>query len=383
MTTTPPPRTPRSRRADAHRSATRALAAVATALLGAGVLAACGSSDGPTGAGSAGQDGDGPSVVASTSVYADIARQVAGENATVESVISDPTADPHSYEASPADAARVATADLVVYNGGGYDSFVDLALENAGEVPVVRAVDEFARVTGEAVPAHTHDHGAHAGQDDDSGHDDHAGDDDHAGQGNHASKDAHAEHDDHAHASGINEHVWFHLPTTAAVAEQVANQLAELDPENADEYRANAESFGDALTPLEAQVDQIHDRGHFAYAQTERIGAHLFDAAHLVDETPRGFLSSVEDDADPSAADLTAMLDLLQEREVSFLAYNSQTETGVTSRVRDAAEEAGVVVVELTETLPDDTDYLTWITDIVGDLAAALDGATPVDDDDH
>ena len=77
------------------------------------------------------------------------------------------------------------------------------------------------------------------------------------------------------------------------------------------------------------------------------------------------------------------MLDLLQEREVSFLAYNSQTETGVTSRVRGAAEEAGVVVVELTETLPDDTDYLTWITDIVGDLAAALDGATPVDDDDH
>ena len=380
MTITPQPRTTRSRRTDtrradvrrtpARRSTTRALAAVATALVGAGVLTACGSSDGATGAGAGGADGDGPSVVASTSVYADIAQQVAGENASVESVISDPTADPHSYEASPADAARVATADLVVYNGGGYDSFVDLALENTGEVPVVRAVDEFARVTGEAVPEDTHDHGADAGQDEGHGeHDDHSDND--------------ADHDDHAHESGTNEHVWFSLPTTAAVAEQVATRLAELDPENADEYRANARSFGDALTPLEAQIDQIHDRGHFAYAQTERIGAHLFDAAHLADKTPRGFLSSVEDDADPSAADLTAMLDLLDTRQVSFLAYNSQTETGVTSRVREAAEEAGVVVVDLTETLPDGTDYLTWITDIVGDLAAALDGATPVDDDDH
>ena len=363
----------------------RALALLATALLGAGALTACGG-----GSDSALTGGDGPTVVASTTVYADIVQQVAGPGVTVEAVISDPTADPHSYEASPADAARVAGADLVVYNGGGYDSFVDLALDNAGDVPVVRAVDEYARVTGEAAPSHDHAH-------DDAGHDDHAND--HAGHDGHDHDDAgHDRHahdgtddagddqgdDDtatgghtHSHESGTNEHVWFSLPTVAAVAERTAEELSELDPEHADDYRANARHFGAQLDPLRQQLDEIHDRGHFPYAQTERIGAHLFDTAHMVDLTPRGFLASVEDDTDPAAADLAALLALLDERRVAFLAYNSQTGTAVTARVRDAAESADVVVVDLTETLPDGTDYLTWMRGVVDDLTRALDGATP------
>ena len=167
------------------------------------------------------------------------------------------------------------------------------------------------------------------------------------------------------------------------MAERVAEELSEIDPEHASDYQANARTFGDALVPLEAQLDEIADRGHFPYAQTERIGAHLFDAAHLDDLTPRGFLSSVEDDTDPAAADLAAMLTLLDERQVDFLAYNSQTETAVTSRVRDAAEKADVVVVDLTETLPDGVDYLTWMRAIVEDLTSALAGATPEDHGDH
>ena len=367
------------RTAGARRTGTpRTLGLIATALLGSAALTAC---SGDSNSATAG--GDGPSVVASTTVYADIVSQVAGDNASVEAVISDPTADPHSYEASPADAAEVATADLVVYNGGGYDSFVDLALANADDVPVVRAVDEYARVTGEAAPEHDHgdnDGLGHAGDDDadHAGHDhgdeqgDEQGDDDTAAGGH-----------DHSHDSATNEHVWFNLPTSAAVAEQVAEELSAIDPEHTDEYQANARAFGEALDPLSQQLDEIHDRGHFPYAQTERIGAHLFDTAHMVDLTPRGFLASVEDDTDPAAADLAALLDLINERQVAFLAYNSQTGTAVTARVRDAAEKADVVVVDLTETLPDGTDYLTWMGDIVDSLTRALEGAAPEDDGGH
>lgn len=343
----------------------RALALAAAALLGGGVLTACGT-DGDAGAGD-----DGPTVVASTTVYADIAEQVAGDNASVESVISDPAADPHSYEASPADAAAVAGADLVVYNGAGYDAFVDMALDNAGDVPVVRGVDEFERVTGASVDGHDH------------------GQEDHAEEGSGAEGDAaegsgaEDDHADHAHEAAGNEHVWFSLPTAAAVAERVAEELAAIDSGNAEQYRDNARAFADALTPLEARLDEIDDRGHFPYAQTERVGAHLFEAAHLTDLTPRGFLASVEDDTDPSAADLAAMLDLLAERRVAFLAFNTQTETSVTARVRDAAEDADLVVVDLTETLPEGADYIGWMTGIVDDLSGALADATPVGDGGH
>lgn len=329
------------------RSARRAGAlAAALALLGS-ALTAC-STDGTDGS------GDGVRIVASTTVYADIAERVAGPDVSVEAVIADPAADPHSYEASPTDAAAVAGADLVVYNGAGYDSFVDRALGADGEVPVVRAVDEFARVTSTTVDAH--DHGAGDGGD-------------------------HEGHDHAAEPVGpgatTNEHVWFHLPTAAAVAERIAEELAALDAPRAETYRANAEAFGEEIAALETTVDGIHDRGHFAYAQTEPIGAHLFEMAHMVDETPRGFLASIEDDSDPSAADLTATLDLLREKKVDFLAFNTQTETAVTARVRDAARDAGVPVVELTETLPDGEHYISWMTGLVSDLDRALAQAEP------
>ncbi|MDX2357007.1 metal ABC transporter solute-binding protein, Zn/Mn family [Dietzia sp. PP-33] len=347
-----------------HHRLTRAAALTAAALVTGAVLTACGGGD-DTADENAGAPA-GPTIVASTTVYADIAEQVAGGNATVESVISDAAADPHSYEASPADAAAVTDADLVVYNGAGYDSFVDRALGNAADVPVVRAVDEYARVTGETIAEHSH------GEESEEHGDDH--------------DDEHGEvHDDeaHGHDSETNEHVWFSLPTAAAVAERVAEELAEIDEANAEEYRDNARRFADGLTPLEEQIDEIHDRGHFPYAQTERIGAHLFDAAHMVDLTPSGFLASVEDDTDPSAADLSATLDLIDESRVAFLAFNTQTETAVTARVREAAESADVAVVDLAETLPEDADYTSWMTDIVDSLSSALQGATPVSDGGH
>lgn len=308
----------------AHRR--RAATFAAATLLVGGALTAC-TSDGADESGR----GDGPRVVASTSVYGDIARRISGDSASVESVVSDPTADPHSFDASPAEAARVTAADLVVYNGAGYDSFVDRALGNSPDVPVVRAVDEFARVAS-----------------------------------------AELEGSDTA----SNEHVWFSPPTVTAVADRIADELARLDAANAPTYQENAREFAASITPLISRIEALHDRGNLPYAQTEPVGAHLFALAQMDDATPRGLLAAVEDDSDPSAADLAATLDLLREHRVAFLAYNTQTATGVTGRIRDTAGEAGVPVVEITETLPDGQDYVSWMTHIVDDLESAVAAAT-------
>src|SRR5690242_9257123 len=65
------------------------------------------------------------SVMASTNVWGSVASAIAGDHASVKAIISNPADDPHSFEASPADAASVADAALMVYNGGGYDHWVD------------------------------------------------------------------------------------------------------------------------------------------------------------------------------------------------------------------------------------------------------------------
>src|SRR6478735_8654552 len=67
--------------------------------------------------------GRGLQVVASTNVYGDIARQIAGPSAHVTSILSDPNADPHLFEARTSNGLAVARAKVVIANGLGCDAF--------------------------------------------------------------------------------------------------------------------------------------------------------------------------------------------------------------------------------------------------------------------
>ena len=80
---------------------------------------------------------EGLSIVASTNVYGDIAASIAGDLATVTSIIDSPAIDPHSYEASAQDQLAIAGADLVIENGGGYDPFIDTLVEGSETSAVV------------------------------------------------------------------------------------------------------------------------------------------------------------------------------------------------------------------------------------------------------
>ena len=62
-------------------------------------------------------------VVAGENFWGDIATQLGGARANVESVVTDPNADPHEYESSTNDARAFATASLVILNGAGYDDW--------------------------------------------------------------------------------------------------------------------------------------------------------------------------------------------------------------------------------------------------------------------
>jgi zinc/manganese transport system substrate-binding protein len=62
-------------------------------------------------------------VVAGQSFWGDIATQLGGSKASVQSVVTDPNADPHEYETSTNDARAFADADFVILNGAGYDDW--------------------------------------------------------------------------------------------------------------------------------------------------------------------------------------------------------------------------------------------------------------------
>jgi zinc/manganese transport system substrate-binding protein len=265
-----------------------------------------------------------PSVVASTNVWGSVANAVSGDHASVKAIISNPADDPHSFEVTPADAASIADASLVVYNGGGYDHWVDDVLATHKDV---QAVDAYSLLSA-SVP------------------------------------------------QPANEHVFYDLETAKEVAKRIAEKLSQADAQHAEDYKANADQFAqqaDTLAAAERAIGASHPGA--TVVATEPVAHYLLTNSGIVDKTPEGFTKAIEADTDPSPADLAALLDLIKNRQVSALVYNSQTQTNVTEQIQAAANQASVPIITVTETLPAGVDYLTWQRQTVDQLATQLDKA--------
>ncbi|MFC4854391.1 metal ABC transporter solute-binding protein, Zn/Mn family [Actinophytocola glycyrrhizae] len=256
-------------------------------------------------------------VVASTNVWGSVAAAVGGDDVSVRSLIDDPSADPHSYADKPEDATLLTDADVVVYNGGGYDDFFTKLVDAAGaDAKQVVAYDESGLPEGE------------------------------------------------------NEHVWYDLDTVRKVADRVAAELGAVDPDNKDTYAANADAFDARLDEVATKADAITDGKVVA---TEPVAKYLLDAAGLTDVTPPEFAEAIEEETDPPIAAVADTMDLVSGKQVVALVNNDQTETNVTGQLNDAAKTAGVPIVNVSETLPPGvTDYVEWMTNQVDALATAV-----------
>ncbi|WP_258345303.1 metal ABC transporter solute-binding protein, Zn/Mn family [Saccharopolyspora gregorii] len=293
-------------------------------------------------------------VVATTNVWASVARAVGGQDVDVESIIDDPAADPHSYESSPQDAAKLSEADLVLLNGGGYDEFAEKILGAGGEKPTVQAFE------GE------HEHGDHAAEEHGSEPAEEHGAE-HAGE-------AHG-HEGHHHDHSVNEHVWYDLHVVRETADRVADELGELQPEKAQAFHDGAARFGEQIGGLEGRVQQISATEHGKKViVTEPVAHYLVEAAGLTDITPQSFVNSVEDGNDPSAASVAEIQNAVNSKQAAAVIYNPQTESPVTESVREGAEQNRTPVVEMTETLPQDQDYVRWMDGQISALQTALTG---------
>ncbi|QHE67320.1 metal ABC transporter solute-binding protein, Zn/Mn family [Rhodococcus sp. WAY2] len=317
-----------------------ATAAVGLSFAAALTLTACSSDTSSDGA---------LTVVASTNVWGSVAQAVAGDKVEVSSIITEPSSDPHSFEASPTDAAKLTDASLIVYNGGGYDHFVDDIINTGnGDQLSVNAFELFGA-------------GAHAGETAHEGE-----------EAGHEGEEAGHEGDVHEHGE-VNEHVWYDVATVDATAHAIAEKLGQLDPDNADVYTANAETFHGRLAEITAVTDGIAAAHKDApIAQTEPIAHYLVESAELNDVTPADFTSAIENGNDPAPAAIAATRQLITDKQVKAVVYNTQTQDKVTEDVRATAEAAGVPVVEVTETLPEGLDYIQWQTNTAQALAKAL-----------
>jgi zinc/manganese transport system substrate-binding protein len=273
------------------RALRRALVALIVVAVGA-----CGPSGSPPSA-----SGAPIPVLGAENFYADLLAQIGGSRVTASSILKDPSADPHEYEASPAAAKLVADSKLVIVNGIGYDDFMEKLL-GASTKPD-RIVINVQDVLG--------------------------------------TKD------------DVNVHVWYDPATMPKVAEAATAALAKLDPQNAAYFAEGKAKYLAALKPFNDKIAAMKTKYAGApIAFTENVAGYLTDAIGLDVLTPPEFMEAIESGTDPAPADVAAERDLLTGRKVKALLYNSQVTSPLTEQIRDLAVKSNVPVVAVAETIP-------------------------------
>ena len=260
-------------------------------------------------------------VVVSVDQWGDIVSELSGACANVKTVLASSSVDPHDYEPSPADAESFTGAKLVVVNGAGYDSWASkLAASSAAGAHVVSAAEVMKT------------------------------------------------------PDGANPHLWYLPSAVTAVADAVSAELTKIDPQAGDYFSRRRSQFTAAMAPYTGLIDKIKAGAPGkSYAATETVFDYQAHALGLVNKTPAGYQRASANESDPSPGDIDAFRNALAARQIDVLIYNTQTQGSIPEEIRAAAQQAGVPVVEVTETVPPgQTSFEGWqYAQLVG-LAKAL-----------
>jgi zinc/manganese transport system substrate-binding protein len=248
-------------------------------------------------------------VVAAENVWGSLAGQLGGEHAQVTSIIDRPDADPHDYEPTAADGRAVATAELIIVNGVGYDTWAG-KLAAAGTAGAVLDVGALLRV-----PA------------------------------------------------GGNPHRWYNPDDVRAVIDAITAGYQRADPADAAYFAYRH----DALlgTGLRTYFDLIAEiRAGYAgtpIGASESIVAMLAPATGLDLVTPATFLTAISQGADPSAADKALIDRQITGKAIKVYVYNRQNATPDVQAQIALARAHGIPVTTITETLvPAGASFQDW-----------------------
>ena len=296
------------------RSATFAVLALLSVL---GLLASCGggSKDATS---STVPDSNRTLVIATTPILGDLVRQVGGDQVNVE-VLIPLGADPHDFEPSAAQAARLRDASLIVANGLGLEERLESALDGAQKdgVPVFDVGEELDPLSITSADE----------------------------------KEGHAEEEAGGHGSE-DPHVWLDPERMATAASLVATQLATTTGLDAAPFQQRAATYADAARAAEAEARALlaklpaDQRKLITNHDALEYFAQRFNLEVIGTVIPGG--STL---AEPSAADLSRLVALIKANNVKAIFSESTVSSKL---IESLAREVGsqVSVVELsTDTL--------------------------------
>lgn len=259
-------------------------------------LEACGPAEG----GASGPIAERPvNVVATTSMIADLAREVGGDRVEVEGLMG-PGVDPHLYRPRESDVARLVGADVVLFNGLELEGKMGEVLEQVEGRGIVAA--PVAEVLDEGVLLRPPEF-----------------------------------------EGAFDPHVWMDVSLWQEVAGAVADALAEVDPTHAQTYADNAAAYRARLDSLEAWV-----RGRVAEVpEDQRVLVTAHDAFNYFGRA-YGFevrgLQGLSTATEAGTADVRDLAAFVAERRIPAMFVETSVSPRNIEAVQRAVEARGFAV---------------------------------------
>ncbi|RNE29576.1 metal ABC transporter solute-binding protein [Lacticaseibacillus paracasei] len=298
----------------------RLLAGISVALL-AIFAVACGSNGAAKQSSSTGSK---IQVVASLDFYGEVAKAVGGNKVSVQSIINNPAVDPHDYEPTTKVGKSVASADLVVASGIGYDGWMDKVVKSADKSKnYLRVADDLMNKK-----------------------------------------------------EGDNEHIWYDPRTMPKLANTLADKFAKKDPADKATFKANAKKYIASLDDLNTLINKLKSKvnGQLVDVSEPVFGYALDYLGYKVNDDH--FSKSTEDGTDYSAKDIHGIETDIKEKKIAFFVNNIQASSKTVNQLVKLAEQNNVPVLKVTETLPKGKNYRTWMTSQYQQLEKIQDQAT-------
>lgn len=274
---------------------------VAAVILAAGCGRADDRSDALGGGAEAAADGT-LTVVTTLFPQYDFARQIAGTHAEVSLVLL-PGMESHMYDPTPGDMIEISEADMFIYTGAEMEPWAG-ELADSVDMTGVRIVD------------------ASSGVDLMKEEDEHDHEEEH-------------EHEGHHHDHTYDPHIWLDMRNAMQMVETIADAFCEIDPANADDYRANADAYLEQLDELDTELREIvadGTRRDIVFGGRFAYGYFI----HGYDLDYESVYDSCSADTEPSMAQMADVIDYMKENQVRYILYEELSTPNVARAIAEA-----------------------------------------------
>lgn len=260
------------------------------------------------------------SIVTTTNVYADIAKNVAGKYGSVQAIIKNSATDPHDFEPTTADAKKLTNANIIVANGLGYDSWMNKLASSVSKKPVLVGEDLMGLKKGD------------------------------------------------------NPHIWYDLDMPTKYVNYLVKRLSKLDKKHAAYFKEN----GDKYLAKIAKVKQIAKSADKKNNKHNKHNKHVFVSEPVFDYGleeagykigDKEFEEAIENGTDPSPKTINKMTNEIKNKKIAFFVNNTQASSSTVKTFVKLAKENGVPVLNVRETIPNHMTYLDWMRENYQNLA--------------